>query len=114
MPCIQLSTNQEITREKETNLKRKFGKSIELVPGKTERWLMVSLQGGCRMYFAGDDQKPIAFVKVGLFGKAPQTAYDKLTSALTDIISLELEVEPTRIYIQYEESQFWGWNGGNF
>ena len=114
MPCIQLSTNQQISEEKEASLKRKFGKSIELVPGKTERWLMITFQGGCRMYFAGDGAKPAAFVKVGLFGKAPQSVYDKLTAALTDAVSLELGVEPTRIYIQYEESQYWGWNGGNF
>ena len=114
MPCIQLSTNQKISGEKEADLKRIFGKLIELVPGKTERWLMIVFQGGCRMSFAGDGEKPAAFVKIGLFGKAPKSAYDKLTAALTDEVSLELGVEPTRIYIQYEESQYWGWNGGNF
>lgn len=114
MPCIQTKVNVEITKEKEEILKSKFGKAIELLPGKSESWLMLSFEDNCRMYFKGTNEPGIAFVNVKIFGKANPSDFDKLTSALTKIIQEELNISPSRIYIQYEESQYWGWNGNNF
>lgn len=114
MPCIQTKVNVKISREKEEILKSKFGKAIELLPGKSESWLMLTFEDNCRMYFKGTDQPGIAFVNVKIFGKAGSSAYSKMTAALTDIINQELNISPSRIYIQYEESEYWGWNGSNF
>lgn len=114
MPCIQTKVNVKISKEKEEILKRKFGKAIELLPGKSESWLMLSFEDECHMYFKGTDQPGIAFINVKIYGKASPGNYDQLTAALTKIISEELNITPSRIYIQYEESQYWGWNGSNF
>ena len=37
-----------------------------------------------------------------------------MTAAITQILSEELSLEPSRIYVQYEEVNHWGWNGRNF
>ena len=37
-----------------------------------------------------------------------------MTAAVTKIVSEELEIPAQRIYIQYEECSYWGWNGNNF
>ncbi len=111
MPYIELKTNGKINDRE--NLKTAFGKEIELLSGKTERWLMVSLEDGCDMYFAGREEK-CALAVVSLFGKASDEDYDRLTAALCDTISTSLEISPDRVYVKYEEISHWGWNGANF
>ena len=38
MPYISTKANVEISKEKEEIIKEKFGKAIELLPGKTETY----------------------------------------------------------------------------
>ena len=89
-----------------------MGKAIELIPGKSESWLMLSFRDNVPMYFKGEDD-PCAIMQVKLFGTADEQAYAELTEALTDIIREELDIDPDRIYVAYEEINTWGWNGGN-
>jgi phenylpyruvate tautomerase PptA (4-oxalocrotonate tautomerase family) len=114
MPFISTKTNIEITKEKEASIKQKLGKAIELVPGKSEAWLMLSFEDKVNMYFNGQSDKPVAFVEVKLFGGASAGAYDKLTAAVTKILNEELDISPSQIYVKYEEVKTWGWNGSNF
>lgn len=114
MPYIDTRTNVKVTKEKEKIIKEKLGKVIELIPGKSEKWLMLSFTDECNLYFRGNKSEPIAFVEVKLFGKASVDVYSKLTAEITDIISIELGISPMQIYIKYEETPYWGWNGNNF
>lgn len=113
MPYISTKTNVKITPEQELSIKTKLGKAIEAFPGKTERWLMLSFSDGARLWFAGDDSA-CAYISVKLLGKADDRAYDKMTALVTEIVSDELRIEPSRIYVKYEEIDHWGWNGSNF
>lgn len=113
MPYIQTMTNVAIPTRKEQTIKERVGQAIELIPGKTESWLMLSFQDNASMYFQGTDD-PCAICQVKLFGAAGEEDYEKLTGALTDILREELDLDPNRIYVTYEEIGVWGWNGGNF
>ncbi len=113
MPYIHTKTNATISVEKEALLKKQFGNAISLIPGKSERWLMLNFTDSERIWFAGDDS-PAAMLEVELFGGASDSAYDLLTDKLTQIVSDELGIDPTRIYIKYEEIEHWGWNSANF
>ncbi|MBR2957476.1 MAG: tautomerase family protein [Clostridia bacterium] len=113
MPFIQTKTNVSVSKELELSLKTAFGKAIELIPGKSERWLMLSFSDNERMWFVGDDA-PLAYLSVKLFGAASDGAYDALTAKLTEIVSAQLNIPSSRIYVKYEEIDHWGWNGSNF
>jgi phenylpyruvate tautomerase PptA (4-oxalocrotonate tautomerase family) len=113
MPCIETKVNVKITKEKEELLKARFGKAIELIPGKSEGWLMLSFEDECNLYFKGTKEPGIAFVEVKIFGKSGDEAYARLTAAITDILNQELNISPSRIYVKYEEVAHWGWNGSN-
>lgn len=114
MPYISTKTNVTITNEKEVLLKEKLGKAIELIPGKSENWLMCSFEGEQSLYFKGDGSSGIAFIEVKIFGKSSQEAYTSLTKKITEIVSAELLISPDKIYVKYEEVSVWGWNGTNF
>ena len=114
MPYIDLKTTAKITKEKEIDLKAAFGEAISLIPGKSERWLMVKLDGECKMFLAGDNQDDVAMVEIDIFGSATDAAYDALTARITDIINEEINIPKDRIYVKYEEIDTWGYNGANF
>lgn len=112
MPYIATQVSQSVTPDKEKAIKEKFGKAIELL-GKTESWLMLSFEDNCHLWFQGNQEAPCAFVGIKLFGKASPAAYEKMTAAVTKILTDELALDPARIYVQYEEVSHWGWNGSN-
>ena len=91
MPCIQTKVNVTLTPEKEEAIKQKFGQAITAIPGKTENWLMCTFEDGCRMYFRGEAGAPMAFVEVKVYGKAPASAFDRLTGEITGILRDELD-----------------------
>lgn len=114
MPYINTKTTVTLNPEKREVIKKKLGKAIEFLPGKSESWLMVSFDDNSIMYFKGSNEKPLAFVEVKTFGKATAEAYRKLTKAITDILKEELGIQSDCIYVKYEEVETWGWNGSNF
>lgn len=113
MPFINTRTSAEISKEQEILLKEKMGKAISLI-GKSESWLMLNFEDKCRLYFKGDNSKNMAIIEVALFGKANNSQYDALTEKLTEEVSEVLKIDPSNVYIKYEEVEHWGYNGFNF
>lgn len=114
MPFISTKTNKKLTKDNEIALKEAFGKAIELLPGKTEKWLMLSFDGDCHMAFHGDMDSEMAYLTVSLVGSAANEAYDALTKELCRIMQDVLGIAPDMVYIKYEEIDHWGFNGFNF
>jgi len=115
MPCIQIKTNQKTAGEKADRIKTGLGSIISMFPGKTEEWLMVTIEDNCQIYFGGQTGRPMAMVEVKLLGNAidPIIA-GKVTEKITKLLEEILKTAPQDIYIKYEASQDWGWNGVNF
>ena len=114
MPFIDTKLNFSISKERETALKAKLGEAISLLPGKSERWLMLNFQENCRLWFAGKNDAPMAMVEVEIFGKASPADCDALTARICDLFAAELGIAPDHVYINYTFSTAWGWNGSNF
>ena len=114
MPMISTKTNVVISEEQELTLKSELGKAISILSGKSEQWLMLSLEDKCRLYFKGDNSKPIAYVEVKVFGKIDYSQSNKLTAKICEIFGEVLNIDASNVYIKYEEVEMWGWNGGNF
>lgn len=114
MPFIGSRISMKISKEKEEIIKQKLGKAIELIPGKSETFLMVGFEDDYSLYFGGEKLEKGAFIEVKIFGKASKDAYDKLTTEICNIYEQELGIPQNKIYVKYEEVQEWGWNGKNF
>lgn len=113
MPYIRTQVSVELSHEQEQSLTQKLGQAIQNL-GKTEQWLMLDFEDQCHLYFQGNQNAPTAFVEIKLFGKASPAMYQQMTQAVTKIIAEELAIPANRIYVQYEECAYWGWNGSNF
>ena len=115
MPCIQVKTNVKTDEKSAEQIKKALGASIGHLPGKSEDWLLVSIQDSCRMYFGGDGSRSIAMVEVMILGETIDKAGAGLmTGDITDVLGKTLGIAPTDIYIRYAASPDWGWNGSNF
>ena len=114
MPFINSKVNIKILPEQETQLKTKLGKAIELIPGKSESWLMLAFEDDCKLYFKGEKSYKIAYVEVKVFGAEDKVAFEKMTASICEIYNEVLGIAPDKIYVKYETVSNWGWNGKNF
>lgn len=113
MPFINTNTNVKISDEKRKILKSKLGSAIELL-GKSENWLMLSFDDECQMYFKGEDNFPMAFVDISVFGKSEDDACENMTRELCRIFNEVLGISPDKLYVKYSGTNQWGWNNMNF
>ena len=114
MPFIETKTSVAVSKEQLVALKEAFAKAIEIIPGKSEQWLMLNTVGDCNMSFRGDMDTPCAMIKVEIFGKAKDGEYDRLTEEICRVASEILAIPSDRIYVRYEEVYHWGYDGFNF
>ena len=115
MPCIQVKTNVNTSGEKAEAVKTALGQAISLLPGKSEDWLMVAIEDGCQMYFGGRGGRPIGMVEVKILGNSiDKEGAERMTGEITRALGGTLGVSPDDMYIKYEASPDWGWNGTNF
>ena len=113
MPFINVRTNTAVSDTAEQAMKRQLGQAIEALPGKSEAWLMVNFEPEARLWFAGSDDAA-AMVEVSAYGSVADDAADSLTARFCDILAGALGIAENRIYVKYDETPLWGWNGANF
>ncbi len=113
MPFIHVKTNASVSGAAAESIKSKLGTAITAIPGKSEGWLMVEIEGDRQLYFKGSDA-PAAMVEVSIYGSASSNALSTLTSHITGILLEALGIPSDRIYVSYMSTDHWGWNGSNF
>lgn len=111
MPYISVKTNVALKSDKILEIKSLLGKAMSII-GKSEQWLMVSIEDGYALWFSGTDE-PAAIAEVSQFGFASASVYNQLTAEVTKIISSATGVVPERIYVKYDEIKYWGFGGRN-
>ncbi|MCH5186052.1 MAG: hypothetical protein J1F64_08005 [Oscillospiraceae bacterium] len=113
MPYIDTKVSVSISKEKEEKIKARLGDAVSIL-GKGETYLMVGFQDNYRLYFAGKNDKPLAFVEVKLLGKCSREQYVRMTGEICNILKEELGIPGDGVYVKYEEVTHWGFNGSNF
>ena len=53
MPFIKSKVSVPLSKEQEAEIKTKIGKAIELVPGKSETYLLLEFDDNCRLWLRG-------------------------------------------------------------
>ena len=111
MPFIVSKVNVHVSEEQELALKTRLGKAIELVPGKSEEYLLLSFEDNCRLWLRGENDRPMAYLTVSVFGNESHAGYREFTAAVTDIYHDLLEVAPEDCYIKIDDISAWGVSG---
>ena len=113
MPFINAKFSDTVTPEKEIEIKSALGEAITLL-GKPERYLMVEIEDNRRLYFGGRNDQPIAYFDVSLLHSAPRQSYEKLTARLCEIAKNTMDVDGSNVYVKFEETENWGYDGFMF
>jgi phenylpyruvate tautomerase PptA (4-oxalocrotonate tautomerase family) len=113
MPFIRTTTNVKVTDAAAEEIKAAYGKDIELISGKAECYLMLSITDSAVMAYQGDMKAPAAMVEVQLLGKADPAELNDFTAAASRDLNKILGIPEERIYVNYLEYEHWGVGGHN-
>ena len=114
MPFMHISTTEAIDESTADVIKARLGEAVSLLPGKSEAYLLVRLDGGCKMYFRGTNDAPAAMCEISVFGRAGREACGALTAKVCEILSETLGVAPDRCYVKFAFTDTWGFAGDLF
>jgi len=112
MPVLNIRTN--VIMEEKHNFLKAASARIATALGKPESYVMTMISDNQEMLFAGNNE-PLAYVELKSLGlTTAQTT--SLSENICEFIAAELEINPSRIYIEFAspEREMFGWNGGTF
>ena len=107
MPYISFKTNHKLTLRQENTIKSKSGELISLIPGKTEKALMIHMEDDQIMYF---EETPCMMIEINLYKSAEFDDKKKLTEAMIQMIHETTKIEADNIYVIFHEFDHWGLN----
>jgi len=113
MPFIISRVSQKVSEEQELLLKRRLGKAIELVPGKSEEYLLLGFEDECHLYLCGEKSQPVAYIQASIFGNEGHLGYDAFSLEVTRIFHEVLRIPEDRVYINYADIPDWAVGGMN-
>ena len=109
MPYISFKTNHKLTLRQENTIKSKSGELISLIPGKTEKALMIHMEDDQIMYFKGEET-PCMMIEINLYKSSEFDDKKKLTEAMIQMIHETTKIEADNIYVIFHEFDHWGLN----
>jgi len=114
MPYLMVQTNTTVDSEAEQSFISKASATVSKLLGKSENYVMVSLQPPAPIVFAGSNA-PAAYLELKSIG-LPEQSSAELSSVLCQLVSEEMGIEKNRIYIEFAnaERHLWGWNSKTF
>lgn len=114
MPYLLIRTNKDITAEDQQKLLTKATHLISAALGKSERYVMVSVESGIPMQF-GTKSDPCAYLELKSIG-LPGDHTSTLSLSLCGLLTEELGIPTDRTYIEFADAprHMWGWNNATF
>jgi phenylpyruvate tautomerase len=114
MPLLSVATNTDIAAEARDGFVASASQLTAELLGKPERYVMVHLQPGQAMRFAGSAD-PLAYCELKSIG-LPVERTAEFSRGLSELIQQQLSIPIDRIYIEFSnaERNMWGWNGATF
>tara|TARA_Y100001970_G_C13819254_1_gene643985 strand:+ start:272 stop:607 length:336 start_codon:yes stop_codon:yes gene_type:complete len=110
MPAINLKTS--VAFNEETDLLKELSRSLSVMTGKPESYVMTSIESDVMMTFGGSTE-PCCYVEVKSIGALKPS---EMSRDICKLISSKLQIPENRIYIEFADVQakFWGWDGRTF
>ena len=114
MPYFSVGTNQKLDETSTLAVMKKASSFIAGLLGKPESYVMISINPGISLTFAGTSD-PSAFVRLKSIG-LPKDRCTELSEKICRFIGQELQVPKDRIFIEFKDldRDMFGWNGKTF
>ncbi len=114
MPTLRILTNARVPADDRAGLLARASRTLAELLGKPESYVMVILEDGRDMVFAGTPA-PAAYLELKSLG-LPEGQTAQYSRALCDLMTDALGIPADRVYIEFAAParQMFGWNGGTF
>ena len=114
MPLLKIQTNNDVNNAQQDRLLGLLSALTARELGKPEQYVMVILEAGTPMMFAGSDA-PALYLELKSIG-LPEQQTSTLSRDLSQAIEEEMGIPAERIYIEFTNAarHLWGWNGATF
>ena len=114
MPTLRILTNARVPAEDRVAFLARASHTVAELLGKPESYVMVILEDGRDLIFAGS-AAPAAYLEVKSLG-LPELKTGSYSRVLCDLLADALEIPAERVYIEFAAPprHLFGWNGGTF
>lgn len=114
MPFLSIRTNKSLDQSTQAALLQKSSQLVSELLNKPETYVMVTITESTPMLFSGTDEN-CAYLELKSISLAENECQD-FSNALCSLISDEIAIETSRIYIEFSNAQrhLWGWNSKTF
>lgn len=115
MPFINTKTNIALSRKQKELAKTALADCIAAFNPDWTKVLMCNFEDSCSLSFAGDSIKPCAIAEIhlleGAMIKIPPVSLEKVSAAVTEVISKTFVIDADHIVVFYSASPKWMYNG---
>ena len=111
MPLINLQVTGQLSPRDKDNVTKELGQLISLMPGRSEKYLMVGYIDGCTHYLVGERLERAAFMELRLLGRESEAGQEAFVVAAQAAISKLLDIPIGNIYSNILEMPHWGARG---
>lgn len=114
MPQLMIKTSLELPAEQQQALLQAASARVAEMLGKSEHYVMVTLDAGHPMRFGGDDGA-CAYLELKSIG-LPEDRTPAFSRQLCSLMQEHAGLDPARIYIEFSDipRHLWGWDGRTF
>ncbi|CAN0840415.1 Macrophage migration inhibitory factor homolog [Linum grandiflorum] len=115
MPTLNLYTNVPVDAVITSDILKDATKAVAKIIGKPESYVMIVMNSGVPMAFAGTEE-PAAFGELISIGGLGPSVNGKLSSTIAEILQTKASIDSSRFYIKFHdvERPFFGYNGSTF
>ena len=111
MPLINLQVSISLSAEDKDTIVKELGQLISLMPGRSEKYLMVGIKDGYTHYLAGKKLERAAFMDLRLLGRETEEGQEAFVVAAQAALSKLLDIPIMNIYTNILEMPHWGARG---
>lgn len=110
MPFIHVHIGAHLTETQRDEIKHMLGEKIVLLPGKSEKSLMIRLDAGAEMQFRGEPGH-CAMIQVHLYQASPREAKARFAVEVIAALGPLAGLETDQIFLHFFEHQEWAAGG---
>ena len=119
MPMINVQVSASLSSEEKDAIVKELGQLVSLMPGRSEKYLMVGIKDGYTHYLAGKKLDRAAFMDLRLLGRESEAGQEQFVVKAQEALSKLLHIPIGNIYTNILEMPHWGARGiyetaGNF
>jgi phenylpyruvate tautomerase PptA (4-oxalocrotonate tautomerase family) len=109
MPYISIAMGKELSQDQKDRLAHELGRLITIIPGKTEKGLIVHFHDGA--LYKGGEEIPCAYIDLRVYTKTTEEAKQGFTKETCAYIAKEFGVPVENQYLTIQEFDNWGSRG---